>query len=109
MVNEQFEPVDMQDFQSRFQDSIEHPGCDVASGLGMPCPFCAAPGFTKVPVFNSCDACQDTHTCHECGRAARFLFERGDINGIPTIHYQVLQTAGQPIPDWFVPRLGWVQ
>ncbi len=99
--------ADHHDFRLRASIAAQDERCNLQSGLGMPCPFCGAVGFTKYPVFEA-----ETHppqTCEECARTAFFSFEDIEYNGMPARKYQVLQTGGPPSPDWFQPRIGWVQ
>jgi hypothetical protein len=103
------QPQDIETFEQRFNESQAMLCCDLTRGLGMPCPFCASPNFTKYPVFEVEDHLHITQTCEECGRSGRFTFERFLLCGTPAQKFFILQTSGPPQPDWFMPRIGWVQ
>lgn len=102
-------PADYESFVRRFHFSQSDLRCDLQRGFGMPCPFCAAPAFTRYPVFETPDNAHPVQTCRECERSGKFTFERFLLQGLPASKYYVLQTDGPPQPDWLAPRIGWVQ
>lgn len=105
-------PESYDEFKTRFRDAQEHDACDLNSGRGMPCPFCAAPGFTTYPIFDH-EAKKLPHPplfCAECKRIALFIFECRELApNVHETHFGVLQVSGPVQPKWLVPSIGWVQ
>ena len=103
------EPADRESFVLRFTESQQDPRCDVYTGLGLPCPFCAAPNFTKYPIY---DVDMDAHvvqTCEECRRSGKFFFERILLQGLPAQKFFVLQTGGPLQTGRQGSTIGWIQ
>lgn len=101
------EPADRESFVLRFVESQGDSRCDVHRGLGLPCPFCAAPNFTKYPIYESPLGVHPMQTCEECGRSGRFFFEQIFIQGIPAQQFYILQTGG-PLQNGRCSTIGWV-
>ncbi len=103
-------PQSYDEFVERFEESQDLPCCNLETGIGMPCPFCAAADFTRYPVFDVVDGPHRVQTCVVCQRAGVFQFEwHRHASGFFQRRFYVLQVSGPAQPTWFEPRIGWVQ
>jgi len=104
-------PESYSEFVERFEENQALPTCDLASGQGLPCPFCAAAHFTTYPIFTH-QARELPHPpqfCSECKRIGQFFFENLHVQeGIIHTRFFVLQLSGPAQPKWFTPKIGWV-
>ena len=113
------EPADRESFVLRFTESQLDSRCDLHRGLGLPCPFCAAPNFTKYPIYEveglqgpTFALIQPFHpvqTCEECGRSGKFFFDPILIQGVPAQKFYILQTGGPLQTGRQGSTIGWVQ
>lgn len=95
-------PTNVLEFMARFHETSNNGRCEAARGLLLPCPFCAAPDFTKYPVFETTpDTVQIECICFECGRGAKPVLEKVE----DVFHFQFFQTRGPAQPEWFRPRM----
>lgn len=105
------DPLDMEEFRIRFHENQLATCCFLQRGLGMPCPFCAAPNFTRYAIFEVADTEHKVQTCWSCKRSGKYSMERYELQGNPAMKFFVLQTGGPPQPDWLrsFERIGWMQ
>jgi hypothetical protein len=92
------QPGNATDYALRYtaNSRITGHGIDGAT-IHMPCPWCAAPDFTAIPLAAAHQALRAPATCGECGRSGRTIYHV-DLPGHTETEF--VQTAGPPPPDW---------
>lgn len=96
-------------FRLEYLEALSDDVCDARRGLGLPCPFCAEPNFTKYPVYETAAEAQIVQTCEACGRSGRYSVEPYELQGFPALRLEILQVAGPQQPVWLPSRVMWIQ
>lgn len=79
---------------------VEGYGLDVVTVL--PCPFCAAPDWARLPILTTPEAMKTGATCGSCGRGAKAEFTDFPNGGY---QFELVQTSGPDQPDWMAPKM----
>ncbi len=96
------EPRTKQEYLERFHTNQQIFGTGFETGMEIPCPFCAAPGFLRYKIIDAREAMERDSTCSACGRSAKALFR--DLPG-GGVEFEMVQTGGPPQPDWLTPHM----
>ncbi len=94
-------PTTMAEYTKRFMENERIEGAGPTTTIVMPCPFCAAPDFMRLPMLDSETAMASGAMCRECGRSARTLFDKrgGETRA------ELVQTGGLDQPEWLTPKM----
>lgn len=98
------EPANRAEYEKRFAQNQKITGYFADTTMHVPCPFCAAPGFTDWNIYEmattSDQPMKDEKTCKECGRSGKTLIARG-LDGVRA---EFVQTGGPEPADWLTPK-----
>jgi hypothetical protein len=96
------QPKSMQEYTERFHANQKITGYGIDTTMHMPCPFCAAPEWMVYRIIDSETAMVEGAVCSECNRGAAMEFQ---VNTPSNKQFEVVQTAGEPQPDWLQPMM----
>lgn len=96
------EPRSMEDYLARFQKNQKIDGFGIGNvHIGMPCPFCAAPGFLTYEILEVERVLARGATCKQCGRSSKALFS----HKLGATLFEIVQTGGPDQPEWLTPKM----
>ncbi len=90
------DPETREAYEERFAANQRVSGQFIDTRTHFPCPFCAAPDWFAPRIIELETKGQGEHICSECGRGARFVFDRDGAN----VTIRMVQTRGDDPPEY---------
>jgi hypothetical protein len=92
------QPNSLEEYNARHAQNynVEGFGIDGIT-VSSPCPFCAGADWCKFNLLDMEEEASKPHTCSDCGRTAKLVFNRPDPS---TTTMEIVQTDGEDPPEW---------
>ena len=84
------QPKTKEDYDKKYHDNMKITGFGLETGMELPCPFCAAPGFMTYKILHVEEEMKKEHICQACNRGVAAIFTH--FNGGKS--FEFVQTCG---------------
>lgn len=95
------QPTSVAEYTAAYHDNTRITGTGLDTTTHFPCPFCAAPDFMSAKILDTQSAMEQDSTCTVCGRSGKSIF----TNSPGQTSFEFVQTGGDDLPDWFIPKM----
>ncbi len=91
-------PASLDEMNERFHQNYKLEGFGIGNVyINMPCPACAAAGFSRYELLQMEAELSKPHTCGECGFSCKAVFKRTR----DSMAFEFVQLAGTDLPAWY--------